>query len=122
MNKIAMLLMLLFTAFPATGVAHEMTEKYIPVGQYTSVRGPDTHHGQIASTDAGQQTVTITTDTGDHTYAVTESTRIWVDRSLRKEPNLDGSLEDIRPGLKAEIRTAHSNPKQAYWIKVQLAP
>lgn len=103
-------------------VAHEMTEKYIPVGHYQELRGAETHRGTIISTNETDSTVTLRTDLGDQTYKVTATTSIWLDRSLRKETNLEGSLADCEPGLLAEVHEVEAGSLEADWIKVQITP
>jgi hypothetical protein len=102
--------------------AHEMTEKYIPVGAYQSLRSAKTHLGTITSVNETDRTLTLRTDTGEQTYKVTENTKIWLDRSQLKETNLDGTLADCKPGMTAEVHAGEAGTQQAYWIKVQIAP
>ena len=53
---------------------------------------------------------------------MSDKTKIWLDRSLRKEANQDGTFADLKAGLRAEVRVL--GPKQmttAKWVKVQVA-
>ena len=63
-------------------------------------------------------------DTGGFTVqvAVDEKTRIWLDRSGLKLPNLYGSLVYCKQGLLVEIKYRNNERKPgavAEWIKVQ---
>ena len=100
----------------STAGAHQMTEKYIPVGMYPQLDSQYTTNGSIEAVNAGQNTVTI----GGKTAKVTDRTLIWLDRSLLKEKNVDGSFGDLREGLKAEFKLADPNGDVAKWVKVQI--
>ena len=105
----------------ATADGHEMTERYIPVGAYPTLRGPDTMIGTIAAADVSAGAVTIAADRVTRRYRITKDTRIWLDRSLLKKPTADGSLADCKAGMKAEIKGAGpEKPDEARWVKVQI--
>ena len=72
--------------------------------------------------DERKKTFVLRGDSDTKTIQVSDNTKIWLDRSLRKEANQDGSFADLKPGLKAEVRVF--GPEQmttAKWVKVQIA-
>lgn len=120
-NRFAFLALtaILFYPYPAHG--QEMTEKYIPVGAYPELAGKYTTVGEIIRVDGRARTFTLKGESGVQTLEVTGRTKIWLDRSLLKETNLDGIFSDLKTGLKAEVRVL--GPKQtrtAHWIKLQI--
>ena len=114
---------LLWVGAPAP-TAHEMTERYIPVGQSPGLSGKYTLIGKVQTIDARDRTVAIAGSTGTSSAKITERTRIWLDRSKLRLTNLKGAFSDLRPGLTVEVkleghrRGASSGP--AEWIKVQV--
>lgn len=105
----------------ATISSHEMTDKYVPVGHYPELRSPYTSIGTIANMDADSRVVTLTGDATTNTYRITEDTKIWLDRSLLKLENLDGSATNIEIGMKAEIKArGPDRPDEALWVKLQV--
>lgn len=106
----------------AMASSHEMTEKYIPVGAYPTLQSPYASIGTISGIDAAAGTITLNGNGASHTYKITEHTRIWLDRSLLKQPTLDGTLADIKTGMRAEIRGAGpEKAHEAMWVKVQVS-
>ncbi len=109
---------------PPAPSAHEMTERYIPVGQSPGLSGKYTVMGKIQAINAQDQTVTILGTTGTWRAKITERTKIWLDRSQLRLTNLKGAFSDLRPGLTVEVkhedhrRGVSSGPTE--WIKVQL--
>lgn len=103
--------------------AQEMSERHIPVGAYPYLMDRQTTIGTLIAVDSDARTVTLQGDSGSHRYKVTDSTYIWLDRSQRGQTTADATLQDLSPGLKAEVRAAGPDqPDTAKWIKVQLAP
>ena len=104
--------------------AHEMTERYIPVGQSPGLSGRYTVIGTLQSINTRDQTVAIAGPAGASSAKITQRTKIWVDRSKLGLTHLRGTLADLRPGLTVEVkheghaRGVSSGP--AEWIKVQL--
>ncbi len=116
----SLVLVLPFLAQPGRG--QEMTEKYIPVDAYPGMAGKFVVVGVIVEVNAKNKTFNLRGDSDTKTIQVLEKTKIWLDRSLRKEANQDGSFADLKVGLKAEVRVF--GPKQlttAKWVKVQIA-
>ncbi len=119
--KVSVTIMAVFLV-AATSSSHEMTDKYVPVGHYPELRSPHTRIGTIAEMDAGGRSVTLTDDGTTNTYRITEDTKIWLDRSLLKLENLDGSVANIEIGMKAEIKArGPERPDEALWVKLQVS-
>ena len=97
----------------------QTTEKYIPVGQSPGVSGVSSYIGQIESADASNRTVTVSGPEGARTITVTEETSIWLDRSELRLTNQTGSMADLQPGRRVEVKYADEETKEtAAWIKV----
>ncbi|HEX9878698.1 MAG TPA: hypothetical protein VGB25_00725 [Candidatus Binatia bacterium] len=121
MKKLAILALVaaLLGSYRAHG--QQMTEKYIPVGAYPALAGKLTILGTIAAVDEPAGTITLSAADGDRIFQITGGTRIWLDRSLLGQPNMDGALTDVGAGLKAEVSAM--GPEQAgvaRWVKVQI--
>lgn len=99
----------------------KQTERYIPVGQSPGVSGKSTWIGTIEATDPKARTITLARGERHHTVAVTERTRIWLDRSRLKLTALSGSYGDLRPGRRVEVKYEDA-PRAgvAEWIKVEI--
>ena len=97
----------------------QTTEKYIPVGQSPGVSGVSSYIGQIESADASNRTVTVSGPEGARTIRVTEETSIWLDRSELRLTNQTGSMADLRPGRRVEVKYVDEETYEtADWIKV----
>ncbi len=109
----AVLVALLWSA-PA--LAQKTTEQFIPIGQSPGLSGKYTYQGVIEAADSAVQSVTA----GGSSVQVTERTRIWLDRSSAKQPNVAGSFDDLQAGRRVEIKYEDDARKAfAAWIKVQ---
>jgi hypothetical protein len=116
---IAAVLAVLVTVSDTT--AQKATEQYIPIGASPGVSGEQSHIGRIVSSDDASNTLAIETDTGlGYSVRVTETTRIWVDRSASALPNIEGSFADCRVGRLIEAMYASDDPEAAVWIKVRI--
>lgn len=117
-----------FSVLVGAGIAagiQQATEMFIPIGQSPELSKTATVVGTIESVDAPKRTIVVESDGGSATATITEKTRIFLDRSRRKEPNRDGAFEDLEEGARVEIlyqgRTrAASGP--AEWVKVEVRP
>lgn len=105
--------------------AQKATEIYIPVGKSPGLSGHYSKIGTVTMIDEGAGSFVIT-DTLDnkHPVLVTDSTRIWLDRTLIKAPNVKGAFADIREGLLIEVKY-YLAPDSTYsdvadWIKIQI--
>ncbi|NNG05342.1 MAG: hypothetical protein HKM95_14755 [Inquilinus sp.] len=98
------------------------TEQFIPIGQSPGLSGTVTYAGEIAATDPGARTITLSrpADAGTVTVGVARNTRIWLDRSSVGRPTLAGRFADLAPGSVVEIHFRDPDRRQvAEWIKVE---
>ena len=117
-----------FSVLVSTGIAagvQQATEMFIPIGQSPGISKTATVIGTIESVDAEKRTIVVKSDGGSAAATITEKTRIFLDRSRRKEPNRYGAFEDLEEGARVEVlyesRTrAASGP--AEWVKVEVPP
>ena len=117
-----------FSVLVSTGIAagvQQATEMFIPIGQSPGISKTATVIGTIESVDAEKRTIVVKSDGGSATATIADKTRIFLDRSRRKEPNRDGAFEDLVEGARVEVlyqgRTrAASGP--AEWVKVEAPP
>jgi hypothetical protein len=99
--------------------AQEATERFIPIGQSPGVSGLSAYVGEVVAVDAARQTVTVRGPAGERTVAVTGRTRIWLDRSAMRQPNLTGAFADIEVGRRIEVKYEDAERRErADWIKV----
>ena len=108
------------SAFEA--VAQEATEMYVPIGQSPGVSNKTSVVGTVQALNAAARTLTVTGPSGPQTFAITDKTRIWLDRSAGKQTNRTGSLPDIQQGRRVEVKPqpAGAKPGGADWVKVQV--
>jgi hypothetical protein len=102
----------------------QATERFIPIGQSPGLSDGQTLIGPIDAMDPLGRTVTLTTEEGLVTAVVTGRTRIWLDRTPLRQPNVRGDMADLVPGRRLEVRLATPGPRaadrEADWIKVEL--
>jgi len=104
--------------------AQLMTEQFIPIGQSPGLSGKQTVIGKLQSVNPQAKTCTVAGPTGALNVRITERTKIWLDRSKLKQPNLQATWADLRPGATVEVKPeghqsgVPSGP--ADWIKVQV--
>jgi len=111
-------------AFCAMSYAHgqRATERYIPLGQSPGVSQKLTRIGEIAEVDESKRTVTIADPAGRWTVGITDQTRIWLDRTKLKQPNLTGSFTDLHKGRRVEVKYQDPERREvADWVKVEVA-
>ena len=114
--------LVLVCAGPPAG-AQKATEQYIPIGQSPGLSRKYTSIGPIAEVNVRDQTVTIADPGGARTVRITEKTRIWLDRSKIKQPNLRGLFADLQKGRLVEVKYLDVDRRQiADWIKVEVGP
>ncbi len=121
LHKFVFLALVVAQFFPYSGQGQEMTEKYIPVDAYPQLAGKYLIVGRIVSVDKDMRVLGLQSDGSIQKFLVANNTMIWLDRSLRKEANTDGTFSDLKTGLKAEVKVF--GPEQmhmARWVKVQV--
>jgi hypothetical protein len=112
---------LVITAIPVARPlsAQEATERFIPIGQSPGVSGVLSYIGEIESRDVQANTVTVTGADGSRTFTLTDSTRIWIDRSSQQATNLMGERDALQVGTRIEVKfPSQERPNVAEWIKV----
>ncbi len=113
----AMLLALLCWAPSAFG--QKLTERYIPVGESPGISGKYSYQGEIKAVDTENRTLTVEGPEGRRTIKVTDRTNIWLDRSQQRQTNISGTMADLQPGRRVEVKYVdYKTPDTADWIKV----
>ena len=116
--RFAIMLALCAVAFDA--YAQKATELFIPIGESPGLSNKLSLIGTLESVDLGAKSVRVSSASGAQTVTFTQSTPIWLDRSLDKLPNRSGAIADLQQGRKVEIKLSKGEPKPlAEWIKVQ---
>ena len=111
-----------FLALCAASLAHGQmsTERYIPIGQSPGVSQKYTSIGSIDSVSVVRKTITIAEPNVRRTVFITGRTRIWIDRSRLKLPNLAGRFEDLQRGRRVEVKYLDPDRRlPADWVKVE---
>lgn len=123
MHRLFIAAALLVVLLAGTSFAHgqAQAERYIPVGQSPGVSGKSTWIGTVEATDPKARTITVAAADRRYTVAVTERTRIWLDRSRLKQTALGGSYGDLQPGRRVEVKYGEARRAGiAEWIKVRM--
>jgi hypothetical protein len=99
------------------------TERFIPVGQSPGVSGILTIIGEVTAMDEAARTITVRGEDETRTVRVSDSTRIWLDRSAQQLTSLVGDLADCQMGRRVEVKYVDIERKEAAdWIKVVVPP
>ncbi len=109
-----------FLAIPPLAHAQKAAERFIPLGQSPGLSGTQTLIGRIETVDPVNKRITLAEDGQAGPARITQTTRIWLDRSLLRLPNTSGGLADLVPGRRAEIKFADAEQQVAEWVKVEL--
>lgn len=103
----------------STGLSQESTERYIPIGQSPGISGEYSYMGMVNQVDRDSRAVQVEGNEGMMTIKLTDDTEIYLDRSQLKKTNLLGSMDDLRPGQRLEIKFVDYEKKEAAdWIKI----
>ncbi len=122
-NRVLFRLPVVLVLFASCVFAQEMTERHIPVGAYPYLKSEYLAVGTIVDVDNDARTLTLEMNGSERSFRLTNTTRIWLDRSHFGQSTEDGELSDLATGLKAEVRSlGPSRSDVAYWVKVQVAP
>ena len=112
---------LLLTSLPPAW-GQKATERFIPIGESPGLSDGRTLIGMIARVDLPSRTITVALEgEGQGISVVTERTRIWLDRSPLKLPNVRGSMADLVPGRWMEAKPVSPDRPEAEWVKIQLS-
>lgn len=119
LSGVGVALAVVCAASPAHG--QKATEQYIPIGQSPGLSGKQTSIAEIAQVNLAGRTITIADSAGPRNVRITDSTRIWLDRSKLKQSNLSGSLADLQPGRRVEVKYLDLERRDAAeWVKVEV--
>ncbi|PYN87096.1 MAG: hypothetical protein DMD87_14435 [Candidatus Rokuibacteriota bacterium] len=100
----------------------EATEFYIPVGQSPGLSGKVTVIGTVETADARGRTIVVAGPSGKRTAAITDRTKIWLDRSKLGQQNQKGTFADLGKGAVVEVKYEDKEPRvRAEWVKVEMA-
>jgi hypothetical protein len=115
----ALLVALLGSASFAHG--QRATERFIPIGESPGVSGIATTIGTIAAVEPQRRRIRIAGPEGPVTVAITDATKIWIDRSETRKSAATGSFADCQVGRTAEVKYADPETRStAEWVKLRL--
>ena len=106
-----------------TSFAHgqKSTERYIPIGRSPGISGKYTSLGLLTDVNAQTRTITIADSAGPKTVQITDTTRIWLDRSKLRKSNLSGRFTDLVKGRRVEAKYEYPDRRNvAEWVKVEI--
>jgi hypothetical protein len=103
----------------ATGQAQQTTEKFIPIGMSPGVSGKSSYQGNITEVNVAAKSFSMQIDGDNKVISFAPTTRIWLDRSKSKKPNLDGEPGALETGSKVEVMMDPEDPTKAAWIKIE---
>jgi hypothetical protein len=122
-TQLTLLVGLAVATAAAPAHAQQATERFIPLGQSPGVSGVLAYMGSISAVDQSRRTVTMSGPGGAITVRISDSTRIWVDRSAQRKSSTLGKLTDLRVGWNAEVKYLDPVKEEgAEWIKVAAPP
>ena len=112
MKATSKLILTVVLLWAVTGVAHQQTERYIPIGYSPGLT--DTVSGIVRSNRGSYLSIE------GEKIAVDDHTPVWIDRSLLGRTSLVGDREDCKPGHYVEVRYHQMDGENvAEWIKVR---
>jgi len=103
--------------------AQKSTERYIPIGQSPGLSGKHTLIGKVQAVNPQDRTIICSHAGGTALVKVAHNTKIWLDRSKLKLPNVAGTLADCSTDRLIEVKyknNVHKDGGEAEWIKVQV--
>jgi hypothetical protein len=117
----AVVVTLLLGSVDANG--QKATERFIPIGQSPGISGKYSSIGSLTGVNPRARTITIADAAGPRTVLVTDTTRIWLDRSKLKLSNVSGKFTDFVKGRRVEVKyQVPGNREVAEWVKVEITP
>jgi hypothetical protein len=99
--------------------AHPATERYVPMGYWTSVGATNTYIGTVNAVTSDASALQYELAGQQRSVRVDERTRIYIDRSAAGQTNLIGTRADLKAGREMEIRFRDDDPGVARWIKLR---
>ena len=106
-----------------TSFAHgqKSTERYIPIGKSPGISGKYSSLGVLTDVNAQTRTITIADSAGPKTVQITDTTRIWLDRSKLRKSNLSGRFTDLVKGRRVEAKYEDPDRRNvAEWVTVEI--
>jgi hypothetical protein len=105
----------------ALAYGQEATELYIPIGKSPGISGKiSSMVGNIEKYIPQIRTLAINNDGEEHVVRITNSTKIYLDRSKVKKTNLVGSEKDFKSGRLCEVHFEFPGRREVKWIKVEV--
>jgi len=102
--------------------AQKSTEMFIPLGQSPGLSGEYTRLGKVNAVNILNKTLTMSDSAGSYTFKITDSTQLWLDQSRLNLKNKTASIQDIRKGMRVEIKYMKNKKRgDVEWVKIQLA-
>src|SRR5712664_2929226 len=89
----------------------QMTEMYIPIGQSPGVSGKSSLMVAIEAVNPQKHTLAVSGPSVIQEILLTDRTRIWLDRTQARLPNLIGTLANLHKGLKVEVKFRDADQK-----------
>lgn len=108
-------------AAPWVARAQKATEQFIPIGQSPGLSGTVTVIGTVEAVDAAARTMTANAGATSYRCALTDRTRIWIDRSAQRLSATTGRPADLQKGRRVEVTFTVATRKTAEWVKVEAA-
>lgn len=116
------LMMAALALSPMAVEAHKATERYIPLGYAAGTASQARYIGRVTAFSAARKVLTISGEQGVREVRLTPDTRIWLDRSRAKKPNIVGQASDLETDRRVEVKFADPDTRRvAEWIKIEVA-
>ncbi len=119
MNLSRLCVAVVISALGVSAAGHPATERYIPMGYWTSIGVENTYVGDVTDVASDRATLSYQTEGRRTTIRIDDETRIYIDRSHLGQKNLRGTRADLRPGRRMEIKLRTGASGVAEWIKVR---
>ena len=106
----------------AVATAQRSTEIYIPIGCSPGVSGKCSTIGTCTTVEAKERVATVRVGQNTWTVKLTDKTKIYLDRSALGQPNICGTLADLRDSRQVEVkyRGDHKSGGECEWIKIRI--
>ncbi|MDH3631820.1 MAG: hypothetical protein OER98_11930 [Gammaproteobacteria bacterium] len=121
MSKISTVTLLLMIAFwgPSLSYAQQTAEQFIPIGMSPGISNKHSYIGSITVVNRQTNSFVMKTSTGEKEITITQSTRMWLDRSKKKKTNIEASIDDCEAGRTVEVMHSRENENIADWVKIE---
>ncbi len=119
MKQLRLCAAVVMSALAVSAAGHPATERYIPMGYWTSIGVENSYIGDVTDVASDGATLAYQTEGRRTTIRIDDETRIYIDRSHLGKKSLRGTREDLRPGRRMEIKLRTDASGVAEWIKVR---